>query len=600
MTDVYLNGNVVGSVDEPYKFVAKIREQRRKGKISEEVNIAFDPTLGCVFVECSQGRARRPLVVVKEGKSLVTKEVVEKLKKGDTKWEDLIKNGLVEYLDPLEEEDAFVSFYEEELTPEHTHLELVPFSMLGLCASLVPFCNYSPGARISMGAKNQKQAIGVYIANYPIRSDMDVNTLNYPQIPIVKTAMADVSKIEAHPLGQNFIVAISNYEGYNMDDAVVLNRGSIDRGLARSTYYRPAVAEEMRYPGGLFDKVEVPDKDVKGYKSETDYRFLEEDGIVFPEAKVSEEDVVIGRTSPPRFLASTDQYNLISEGRRESSVQLKHGEQGIIDTIFITEGEEGHKLVEVKLRSPMIPEIGDKFVSRHGQKGVVGLIVNPENMPFSECGIVPDLIFSPHSIPSRMTFSHMIDLLSGKVGALSARQIDGTPFSSENIEDIRKELTKNGFRDNGVETFFNPLTGEQKEMRIFVGNMYYLRLKHLVANKIHARARGPVQLLTRQPTEGRAKEGGLRLGEMEKDTFVAHGASMVLKERFNADSVRVPVCEKCGMFAYYDRYKNRHVCSICGDNIDVSYVEISYAFKLFTDELRAMCLNTKYGLKTRY
>ncbi len=600
MTDVYLNGKVVGSVDDHYKFVAKIKEQRRKGKISDEINIAYDPDVNCVFVESSQGRARRPLVVIKEGKSLLTKEVMDKLKKGDLKWEDLIKNGIVEYLDPLEEEDALVSFYEEELTPEHTHLELVPFSMLGLCASLVPFCNYSPGARISMGAKNQKQAIGVYIANYPIRSDMDVNTLNYPQIPIVKTAMNDISKMDAHPLGQNFVVAISNYEGYNMDDAVVLNRGSIDRGLARSTYYRPAVAEEMRYPGGLFDKVEVPDKDVKGYKSETDYRFLEEDGIVYPEAQVSEEDVVIGRTSPPRFLASTDQYNLISEGRRESSIQLKHGEQGIVDTIFITEGEEGHKLVEVKLRSPMIPEIGDKFVSRHGQKGVVGLIVNPENMPFSESGIVPDLIFSPHSIPSRMTFSHMIDLLGGKVGALSGRQIDGTPFSSENIEDIRKELTKDGFRDNGVETFYNPLTGEQKEMRIFVGNMYYLRLKHLVANKIHARARGPVQLLTRQPTEGRAKEGGLRLGEMEKDTFVAHGASMVLKERFNADSVRVPVCEKCGMFAYYDRYKNRHVCSVCGDNIDVSYVEISYAFKLFTDELRAMCLNTKYGLSTRY
>jgi DNA-directed RNA polymerase subunit B len=600
MVDVYINGNIMGEVDDPKKFVEKVRDERRKNNVSGEVNLTYDEDSNAVYIETGSGRLRRPLIIVKNGKPLLTKEHLEKLQKKELKWEDLEKKGIIEYLDANEEEEALTAFYEEELTPEHTHLEIVPFAMLGLCGSLVPFCNYSPGARISMGAKNQKQAVGMYMTNYPIRTDMDVNVLTYPQKPIVKTVMHDISRFHKHPIGQNFVIAVSNYHGYNIEDSIVLNRGSINRGLGRSTYYRPVIAEEMRYPGGLYDKIEIPDKEIKGYKSEKDYRFLEDDGVIYPEAKVQEEDVVIGRTSPPRFLSSSDEYNLISEGRRESSKQLKHGEEGIIDNVFITEDEEGHKLVEVKLRQPMIPEIGDKFTSRHGQKGIVGLIVDPEDMPFSNSGITPDVVFSAHSIPSRMTFSHMIEVLAGKVGALSGRHVDATPFANENIESLREELFKLGFRDNGVETFYNPTTGEEMEMRIFVGNMYYMRLKQLVANKIHARARGPIQLLTRQPTEGRAKQGGLRLGEMEKDTFVAHGAAMVLNERFSADSVKVPICEKCGMFAIHDRYKNKHYCPVCGDNIEVSYIEISYAFKLFSDELRAMGINTRYGLQNKY
>jgi len=385
-----------------------------------------------------------------------------------------------------------------------------------------------------------------------------------------------------------------------MEDAIVINKGSIERGLARSTYYRPSLTEELRYAGGLVDEIAMPDKDVKGYKTEHDYRFLEEDGMISPEAKVRENDVLIGKTSPPRFLSGLDEYNLASSTRRESSVGIKHGERGVVDFVLLTENEEGNKLVQVRLRDQRRPEIGDKFTSRYGQKGVIGLILDQADMPFSASGITPDLIFSSHGIPSRMTISHLIEIIAGKVGALSGRQINGTTFDSEPEEKVREELKTLGFRENGVETFYNGITGEVLEAKIFVGNMYYLKLKHLVANKLHSRARGPIQLLTRQPTEGRAKEGGLRLGEMEKDTFIAHGAALLLKERFDSDKTIVPVCESCGLIAIKDDFKGKSYCPICGENVEVNDVEISYAFKLILDEFKSLGIYQKLQLESKY
>ena len=452
-----------------------------------------------------------------------------------------------------------------------------------------------------MGSKNQKQALGFYVSNFSKRIDMDVNLLHTPQIPIVKTLMNDIMGYEKHPSGQNIVVAVMSYKGYNMEDAIVLNKGSINRGFGRSSYFRPAVIDELRYPGGLTDEISIPDKDVKGYRSEHDYRLLDDDGIIHPEAQVEEGDVIIGKTSPPRFLSGMDEYNLTSNTRRESSFAVKHGENGTVDFVLITENEEGNKLIQVRLRDQRIPEIGDKFTSRHGQKGVVGMIVPQEDMPFSSSGIIPDLLFSPHGIPSRMTISHLIELVGGKVGALSGRYIDGTTFDSEPEKEIRKELLHLGFREDGTETFYNGETGEQFEAKIYVGSMYYLKLKHMVANKLHSRARGPIQLLTRQPTEGRAKEGGLRLGEMEKDTFVAHGASLLLKERFDSDRVVVPICAKSGLIGYYDaRRNNVSVSPIHGDDSDMFNVEISYAFKLFLDELMSLGIYPKLKVKSKY
>jgi DNA-directed RNA polymerase beta subunit len=295
-----------------------------------------------------------------------------------------------------------------------------------------------------------------------------------------------------------------------------------------------------------------------------------------------------------------DEYNLSAAIRRESSVSLKHGEKGVADFVVITENEEGNKLVQVRLREERIPEIGDKFTSRHGQKGVTGILVPVQDIPFSANGITPDLIFTPHGISSRMTISHLLELIGGKVGALSGRFVDGTLFEAESELNMRAELLNLGFKEDGTETFYDGRTGKQMLAKIYVGNMYYLRLRHLVANKMQSRARGPIQLLTRQPTEGKAKEGGLRLGEMEKDVFIAHGASLLLKERFDSDKTNLPVCEKCGLVAVEDQYKNRKYCLMCGEDVNINYVEMSYAFKLLLDEIRSLGIYPKLNLENKY
>ncbi len=600
MSEVYLNGKFVGEVDNAQEFAQRLRQDRRSGALSSNVNVYFDEVLNQVHVESSRGRCRRPLIAVNGGMPALTDKHIKQLQKGEITWSDLVDQGVIEFLDAGEEENSLVAFSDQELTPEHTHLEISPLVMLGIVTGLIPYGDYIQSARLIIGSRNLKQSIGLYSANYPVRMDMDVNLLHYSQLPLVQTMMHELTDYSAHPSGQNIVVAIMSYKGYNMEDAVIINKGSIERGFGRSSYFRPAVSEELRYSGGLMDSVCIPDKDVKGYKSERDYRFLEGDGIVYPEAKVKEEDVIIGKTSPPRFLSNLEEYSLASNIRRESSVSLRHGEEGVVDFVCLTENEEGNKLVQVRIRDQRIPEIGDKFVSRHGQKGVVGLIVPEANMPFSASGIMPDLIFSPHGIPSRMTISHLIELLGGKTAALSGRFIDGTIFSGEPEEVLRKELLSLGFKENGTETMYNGITGEMFAAKIYVGNMYYLKLKHMVANKIHSRARGPIQLLTRQPTEGRAKEGGLRLGEMEKDTFVAHGASLLLKERFDSDKTVVPVCEGCGIIAIYDQFKDKRYCPICGENVEINDIEISYAFKLILDEFKSLGIYPKLQLRNKY
>ena len=601
MADVYLNSNIVGAVDNPLTFVSDIKDLRRKGTIPVDINIFFNEEANEVCIYTDEGRARRPLIVVKDGRSLLTEKHLDQLKNGELSWTDLVRQGVIEYLDAAEEENSLIAFDDLEITSEHTHLEVSPGVITGVTTSLVPFGNYLLSTRLNGGSKNQKQGIGFYAANYHLRLDMDANILHYPQNPLVKTRIHDVIDYSEHPSGQNMVVAIMCYDGYNMEDGVILNKTSVQRGLARSTYFHPISAEELRYSGGLIDEISVPDKDVKGYRSEQDYRFLETDGIVYPEAKVDEGDVIIGRTSPPRFLSSMDEYNLSAATRRESSLNLKHGQKGVADLVILTENEEGNRLVQVRLREERVPEIGDKFTSRHGQKGVTGILIPQQDIPFSASGIIPDLIFTPHGIPSRMTISHLIELVGAKVGALSGRYIDGTLFQSEKEGDLRKELQQLGFREDGTEVFYDGRTGKQMLARIYVGNMYYLRLRHMVANKMQSRARGPIQLLTRQPTEGKAKEGGLRLGEMEKDTFIAHGASLLLKERFDSDQVVIPVCEKSGLMGYYDlRQNGRAISPLYGENSEMSEVEMSYAFKLLLDEIRSMGIYVKLNLENKY
>ncbi len=600
MTEIYLNNKFTGTVSEGQAFVDDFKDQRRKGVYSDNTNIYYDKKVEEIYINSSEGRAQRPLIIVKEGKPLLNEKHISQLESGDLCWSDLIRQGVIEKLDASEEENCLVAHTEEELTEEHTHLEISSMVICGLATSMVPFGNFNPSSRLIIGSKNQKQAIGFYAANFTVRMDMDSSILHYPQSPIVRTKTYDIFNYNNNPAGQNLVVAVMCYEGFNMEDAVILNKSSVEMGMGRSTYFRPTESVELRYAGGLTDEVGIPDKEIKGYRSENDYKFLEEDGIIYPEAKVNEGKVIVGKTSPPRFLSSLDEYNLAAATRRESSVALKHGEKGIADTVLLTEAEDGSKLIQVRLRDERIPEIGDKFTSRHGQKGVVGILAAQEDLPFSCNGIVPDLIFSPHGIPSRMTVSHLLELVGAKVGALGGRTIDGTVFEGEKEAELRKELLELGFRDDGTEIFYDGKTGRRMKGRVYVGNMYYLRLRHMVANKMHSRARGPVQLLTRQPTEGKAKEGGLRLGEMEKDTFVAHGASLLLKERFDSDSTTIPICENCGLLATEDTYRNRKHCLICGEDIEINYIEMSYAFKLLLDEFRSLGVYSNISLKNKY
>ncbi len=600
MTDVFLDSKYIGKVDQKEEFLTQLKAERRAGRIPHEINFFFDRRFNEINIESSTGRTQRPVIVVENGKSKLTDDVLERIKKKEMRWNDLINNGVIEYLDAAEEENAYLAINESTITNEHTHVEISPLVMLGLITSLVPYANFGQSSRLNRGSKTQKQSLGLYSANYLVRMDTDVSILHYPQRPIVGTVMHDISNYSTHPSGQNVVIALMSYQGYNMQDAIVINKGSVDRGFARSTYFRPFVAEELRYSGGLVDEISIPDKEVKGYRSEKDYKLLDQDGIISPEVTIDVEDVVIGRTSPPRFLGELEEFSIAASTRRESSIAAGHGEGGIVDNVILTENEEGNKLVQVRVRDSRLPEIGDKFASRHGQKGVIGVIINESDMPFTSSGIKPDIIFSPHSVPSRMTISHLIEVLAGKVGALSGRFVDGTTFSSESESDLRKELRELGFRENGTETMYNGITGELYVADIFIGNMYYLKLKHMVANKLHARASGRIQLLTRQPIEGRNKGGGLRLGEMEKDCFVAHGASLLLKERFDSDRTVIYVCEECGMLAVVDEYRNKRFCSRCGSNVTITAVEISYAFKLLLDELKSLCVYPRLKLISRY
>ncbi|MEK6837582.1 MAG: DNA-directed RNA polymerase subunit B, partial [Nanoarchaeota archaeon] len=365
-----------------------------------------------------------------------------------------------------------------------------------------------------------------------------------------------------HPQGQNVVIAIMSYKGYNMEDGVVMNKASVERGLGRSIFFRSYVTEEKKYWGIEKDEIKIPDKSIGGYRTEEAYAHLAKDGIINREIEVTSGDVLVGKVSPLRFFGPVESFMTETENRRDTSETIRHGEEGIINNVLVTETANGNRLVKISVRSERVPELGDKFASRHGQKGVVALITPEENMPFTASGITPDIILNPHAIPSRMTIGQMLEIIAAKKAAMSAEEFDGSVFNSFDEQGLRSALIKLGFRDDGKETMYDGITGQRLEARILVGPCYYQKLHHMVSNKIQARARGPVTLLTKQPTAGRVKQGGLRLGEMEKDCLIAHGASLLLKERFSSDRYKVPICDKCGLVAVEDRAKGRRYCAI--------------------------------------
>lgn len=637
-TRIFLNGDLIGTYNDPEKFVSDIRERRRCGLIDNEINIRHDKGMGEVIINSDEGRLRRPLLIVKNGKTILSSKHIDGMRDDRITWDDLFKEGVLEWVDAEEEEDAYVAIDAFDvpdvcdgchrplssadvdwmnpgetgevalkckscehvmhvpckLTPEHTHMEVDPMTIIGIAAGLVPYPEHNSAPRVTLGAAMAKQALGVPAANYRARPDTRGHLLHYPQKPMVQTQSMEYVGYNHKPAGQNFCIAVMSFHGYNIEDAIVMNKSSVQRGLGRSTFMRTYRIEERSYPNGIKDKIEIPSPDVEGARAEDAYKLLDEDGIIPPESEVHGSQVLVGKTSPPHYNSddgSSQESFLQTMKRREASSTVRPGETGWVDSVMITKTADDTRLVRVKVRDQRIPELGDKFCSRHGQKGVVGRLVPQQDMPFTMDGVTPDIVVNPHGIPSRMTIAHVLEMIGGKVGAMEGRTIDGTVFSGEREQSIRDGLVRNGFKGTGKEVMYDGTTGRQISMDIYTGVIFYEKLHHMVSGKMHVRSRGPVQVLTRQPTEGRSRQGGLRFGEMERDTLIGHGAAMVIKDRLldESDGTLQYVCGNpdCGHIAISDKYGS-YYCPVCKNNTTIYQVQTSYAFKLLMDELLSL------------
>jgi len=649
---IHVNGDIYGIHKRGKNLVKQFKNARRRGSIRPEVSIRHDIVNKDIFINTDKGRILRPLLILHDGTPRLTSDDLKALDRGEMLFRDLLNRGVVEWVDAEEEEDLLVAprpfilpatapdsckkiagrplSYENiewvnmgeegidhaklkakvkmpngteveetfkvplEYDSNNTHVEIDPQLIMGVCASLIPYPEHNSTPRVTGGTAMVKQSLGLPSSNYRLRPDTRLHVLHYPQRSIVGTDAMEATNFLQRPGGQNYVVAVMSLHGYNMQDAVIMNRASVERALARSTFIRTYNAERRRYPGGQVEEIEIPGsglEEVKGLKPVEAYAHLEDDGLPTPEVELEGGEVLVGKTSPPRFLEETGAGAFLqAQERRESSMLVRAGEKGWVDNVYVTESLDSGRLCRITLRSHKVPEVGDKFASRHGQKGVIGRLVDPEDLPFTRDGVVPDLIINPHAIPSRMTVAHVLEMIGGKVGSLEGRYVNGTAFRGEKEESLREGLVRHGYAHTGRETMYNGETGEEYPADIFLGVIYYQKLHHMVSGKIHARSRGRVQILTRQPTEGRARQGGLRFGEMERDCLIAHGVSMVIKDRLldQSDGEKLLVCSESGHIAWYDWRKRTYVSPVLGPGAEVHEVQTSYAFKLLLDEMKSL------------
>lgn len=601
-TKVFVNGVWVGVHRNPSHLVQEVQNLRRTQLISYEVSLVRDIRDREFKIFTDAGRVMRPLFVIdndpkseNNGNLALNKSHINKLREDalidpnlpiaerlEAKygWHGLINDGTIEFLDAEEEETAMIIMTPDDLEISRymqeqgttvleeeqdsakrvkakvnpnaqtwTHCEIHPSMILGICASIIPFPDHNQSPRNTYQSAMGKQAMGVFLTNYNERMDTMANILYYPQKPLATTRSMEFLKFRELPAGQNAIVAIACYSGYNQEDSVIMNQSSIDRGLFRSLFFRAYTDQEKRVGIDRVEQFEKPNRaDTLRLKHGT-YDKLDDDGIIAPGVRVSGEDVIIGKVAPLEPDAEEMGQRTQLHTKRDVSTPLRSTESGIIDQVILSTSGDGLNFVKVRTRTTKVPQIGDKFASRHGQKGTIGITYRQEDMPFSREGLTPDIIINPHAIPSRMTIAHLIECLLSKVGAIKGFEGDATPFTEVTVDSVSRLLTEGGYQSRGFEVMYNGHTGRKLVAQVFLGPTYYQRLRHMVDDKIHARARGPLQILTRQPVEGRARDGGLRFGEMERDCMIAHGASAFLKERLFevSDAFRVHVCEICGL-----------------------------------------------------
>ena len=612
---IFINGSWIGITNEPDEIMTSLLNQRRRGHISKEISIVNNFVNKEIRIYTDSGRTLRPLFIVEKYTNknnedalrlIITKKIIRDLDDNKINFDYLVDNGIIEFLDVEEEESSMIAMKIGDLISHkdycftYTHCEIHPAMILGVSASIIPFPDHNQSPRNVYQSAMGKQAIGIYCTNYNMRMDTLAHLLFYPQRPLVVTQSMEFLKFKDLPAGINAIVAIMCYTGYNQEDSVIMNQSSIDRGLFRSVFFRTYHSEEKREAKLKRETFEIPNKETCGGLRHGNYKKLDPEGIIAPGTRVSGDDIIIGKTGLC-ILDDEDDGNPTPFTKRKQDVSeaIRSSESGIIESVMLTTDRQGYKIAKVKCRSVRVPQIGDKFASRHGQKGTIGMTYRQEDLPFTIEGISPDIIVNPHAIPSRMTIGHLIECLSSKVAALRGLEGDATPFTDVTVDSISEDLHKLGYQKYGNENVFNGFTGRKIDMLIFFGPTYYQRLKHMVDDKIFSRARGPTQILTRQPTEGRARSGGLRFGEMERDCMISHGAALFLKERLVdvSDKYRVHICEECGLIAQANLQAQKYECKLCNQtNYKISQVYIPYACKLLFQELMAMHITPRMNL----
>jgi len=603
---LFVNGAWIGSIphENVMASIRNLKKAKQAGKIHAFTGIIWKAQYKELWLTTEAGRLLRPLYCAETIREIAADTSGELLKQVHAVptwnelllWESPKGNMLIEYIDPGETECSYIAMKFEELSEDHSHVEIHPSTALGTLASNIPFPDHNQSPRNSYQCAMGKQAMGMYAMNFKDRFDTMAHVLCYPQVPFVSPYMSKFYGAQSMPCGQNVTVAIMTYTGYNQEDSVMLNRSALDRGLFRSIFYRTYKDEERKnQSSGEEEKFCRPDPDTTKQLKHANYSKLDEDGFIPENTFVDADDILIGKVVPIRVPTGS----VIPAGAkrlRDVSRTIRNNETGWVDKIFKNRNGEGYSFVKVRVRQDRIPEIGDKFSSRHGQKGTVGMILSPEDMPQTASGIIPDIIINPHCIPSRMTIAQFMETLLGKVSCEIGTLGDGSPFNDVTMEGLSNIMRDQlGLEPYGNEIMYNGFTGRMMETSIFTGPVYYQRLRHCSADKIHSRSSGPLVMLTRQPAEGRAREGGLRFGEMERDAVISHGISEFTKERFMecSDLFRCFSCRDCGLLAISNPKEGVWCCRGCGNTTNFAAIEIPYAYKLLLQELETMNITSR-------